>query len=103
EVQQVPELDQKAQVEREGEIVRRYLVDNRLQAEQIGLDGQRVFDAELGIRGVRERRVQPLAVLAHALVQGAYEIRIAPAADAGCRVRCDIGRINRTERRMERQ
>ena len=43
------------------------------------------------------------AVLGDALMQRAHEIVVTPGADAGLLVRRDVGRIDRTERQMERE
>ena len=58
---------------------------------------------ELGVRRIRHRRIEPVAVLGDALPHGAIEIRKTVAADAGLGIGRDVGRVNGAERRAHFQ
>ena len=68
------------------------------QAEQIGLDRQRVGIGHVGVGRIGHRRIKPRAVAADAALHGVEKIPIAVVADAGLLVGRDIGRIERAER-----
>ena len=76
---------------------------HRRQAEQIGLDRQRIGVGHVGIGGVRHRRIKPCAVAADAAMDRVKKILVAVIADAGFLVGRDVGRIQRAERQPDRQ
>ena len=76
---------------------------HRRQAEQIGLDRQRIGVGDVGVGRVRHRRIKPRAVAPHAAMHRVEKILVAVIADAGFLVRRDVGRIERAEGQLERE
>ena len=101
--QRRPEHHRPALVERKGERVFRRRRMHRRQAEQIGLDRQRVGVGHIGVGRVRHRRIEPRAVAADAAMHGIEKILVAVIADAGVLVGRDVGRIHHAERQLERR
>jgi len=64
------------------------LVADRFNSLEIGADRQHIVVAQLGVGGIRHRRIEALAVVASALMQGGKEFAIGPASDT----RLAIGR-----------
>ncbi len=100
EERQVPEFHAPTLVERERQLVLRVGLFHRRQTEQIILDRQHVIAAQFGVRGIRHRRIQ-VALWADALTHRAYELIVAPVADAGFLVSGDVGAVNGAERQLE--
>ena len=98
---QVPEEHAPALVIGESQGVFRHRVADRLQAEQVGLDGLHLVIRHQGIGGIGKCRVVAFAVLADTLVQGTEEISITPVANTGLLVRRNVGRVQRAERQLE--
>ena len=73
------------------------------QREKVGLDGQDILALHLREPGERKHRVEVLAAVADALVQGAVELVVAPVPDARGLIRRDIGRGDGAERGRHRQ
>ena len=99
--QRRPEAHRPALVERKGQRIGRRRRAHRRQAEQIGLDRQRIGVGHVGVGRIRHRRIKPRAVAADAAMHRVEEILIAVIADAGLLVRRDVGRIERAERQLE--
>ncbi len=76
---------------------------HRRETEEIGLDREPIGIGHIGIAGIRHCRIKPFAFVVDTPVQGIQELRIAPVADAGFLVGRDVGRIDRAERKLERQ
>ena len=101
--QQRPKHHRPALIERKRKSVRAIVGMHRRQAEQIGLDRQRVRVRHVGIGRVRHGRIKPRAVAADAALHRVEKILIAVIADAGVLVGRDIGRIDRPERQRNSQ
>ena len=99
--QRRPETHRPALVERERQRIGGRRRMHRRQAEQIGLDRQRIGVGDVGVGGVRHRRIEPRAVAPHAAMHRVEEILIAVIADAGFLVGRDVGRVQRAERQLE--
>ncbi len=84
-------------IERSLELVRRRRLLHRRDGREILADREDILVREIGVRGVRECRVQVLALVVDALVHGPEELRIAPAADAALLVRGDVRGIKSAE------
>ncbi|MNT03104.1 hypothetical protein D3C72_1376240 [compost metagenome] len=69
-------------------------------AHEVGIQRLDLGVAGDHVRGVGHCRIQRLAVMADATPHRALEIRIVVRADAGIRVRGDVGRIQRAHRRL---
>src|SRR5580698_9122876 len=61
EERSIPKSHHPTLIERKGKIVRAIDRVALRQAEQVGLDGEYIVAAQLGVRSVRKRRVQMLA------------------------------------------
>ena len=101
--QHVPERDQRPEVQRKDQVVGGRRRMYRLTRHQVRIRGSDVVVRHLREMDVRKRRVQRLAVTPDAGAQCTGERVARPAADAGFRIRRDVGRIDRAERRRERQ
>src|SRR6185312_13979940 len=75
---------------------------HRLHGVEVRLDRIHVAARHVREPRIRERRIQPLALLIDAFVHRAVEIVLAPRADAGIRIGRDVGRIDDPERRRYR-
>ena len=95
--QHVPKGHQVALIEGECHVVGRRRVFDRLEAEQIGLDGERVVARHQGVGGIRKGRIEMLSPLANTVVQYPDEFVIAPRADARVLVWGNVGRIDRAD------
>ena len=71
------------------------------QALQISVQGVAVGAADLRVAGVRKRRVEQLAVLGAAVVQGAPEVTWAPVPEACVAVGREVAGEHRTEGRVD--
>src|SRR5258706_1164673 len=100
-VKERPRRQEPALIEREPQRALRHSVVHGREAEQIGLDRKSVVVAQMGKAVIGKGRVEVLALVVDALVNGVQEIRIAPVANSGLFVRCDVRRINRPEWEME--
>ena len=78
------------------------LLDRR-NRPQIGVDRVAVLARHLGVGGERHRRIDQPAVGKSPLVHHLVELIGRPCADPGLRIRRDVRRIERAERRMHRQ
>ncbi len=100
EVQRAPAVQQLALVEREAQRVLVVRLAYRCHGLQIGEDCVRVFTRDLGVLGNRHCGVEQGAVRRAAGAHHLEERFLAPCADAVLRIRCDVRRIERTERRI---
>src|SRR6185437_13936431 len=73
------------------------LLPDRSNRVEESLDRMHVRAAYLGEPGIRERRIEVLAVATDAIVHRVVEVLFRPLADAGCRIRRDVGRIDSAE------
>ena len=78
-------------------VVGRRRVFDRLEAEQIGLDGKRIVARHQSVGGIGKGRIETLAVLADPVVQRPDKFVVAPGADARFGVRGEVGRIQRAD------
>ena len=101
--QRRPEVHRPALVERKHQRIGGGGRAHRRQAEQIGLDRQRIRVGHVGIGRKRHRRIKPRAIAARAAMNRVQKILIAVIADAGLLVGRDVGRIQRAERQLERE
>ena len=79
------------------------LLDGGKPLAEVGPERAHVLFVDLGEGGIGHCRVEAMAVPRHALAHGPVESAEGPAADPGLRVRRDVGRPNRPERRLERE
>jgi hypothetical protein len=88
---QIPKRHAPALVERKDEIV--LLIRDALlrQAEQIGLDRERIVAAHGRKRRVREGRIKIVPARRDAAMQRTHEVVVAPIAYAGFAIRRDVG------------
>ena len=103
EIEPVPESHQAADRQREGQAVGRWAIGGRRLGHQIGAHGVDLGAAHAGEIGIGEGRVEVDVLVVAALVHGAVEVRLAPAADAGVAIGGDVGRIDHPEGRVQRQ
>ena len=97
----VPEGHAPALAERESEARRPGRSADRLQAEEVGFDGQRVGARHGRERGERHRGIEAPTVLADPLPHRPHELIVGVAANARRPVRRDVGRIHGSERQLE--
>src|SRR6185312_2502031 len=90
EVPCAPHRQRRAQVVWEAQLRGFRFPPYRGQRVQVGKDRPCVPGRDLGVRGEREGWIQPLAVIALSVVQGAPEIGKRPASDTGLRVRRQV-------------
>src|ERR1700722_10980752 len=100
---QIPESHRPALIEGKRERVGWRYRMHRRKAEEISLDRDGVIAAHPTIGGEGKRRIEIGAVFSDALVQGSYEIVIAPSAYAGLPIGRDVHRIDGSEWQFERQ
>jgi hypothetical protein len=101
--QHVPGGHQRADVQREDEIVARRRRLDRLACHQIGIERLVVVVGDQGEMIIGKSRIEMRAVAIGAFAHGALEGLDAPVADAGLLIRRDVGRIDRAERRGHRE
>src|SRR5665213_157232 len=66
-----------------------------------GLDSAHVRTTYLGKPGIRECRIEVLAVTADSVMHRIIEILLRPIANSGCRIRSDVRGINSPEGRCD--
>ena len=101
EEQRVPGAHQHAIVQRPAQLRRRRSVADRRKRREIGTDRQDVVADQFRERGVREGRIIVRPAWRDPHPQRAEEIVLAPAADPGIVVGCEVWRKHRTERRVD--
>ena len=101
--QKLPTRDHKPLVEWKGKpvLARRRL--HRLPRHQVSVERAVVLIADIGEVIVGECRIEMPALAIDARAHGAAEGRFRPPADPGFRIRRDIGRVDRAERRRHRK
>lgn len=98
--QQIPVDDAPALIEREGDLVLRRSLRNRLLREQKSFDRQYVGNRHFREIIIGEGRVKVMSVTADAAVHRGKEIGVAPAADTYIRIGGDVGGVDRAERHL---
>src|ERR1700730_7859133 len=76
---------------------------DRRQAEEIGLDCNRIPAAHRGKGRVWKSRIEVISVFGYASMQRANEIIVAPVSNSGFAIRRDVRRIDGPEGKLERQ
>ena len=79
------------------------LLDRLDAVHEVGVQGLDVIRRDLGVGGVRHRRVQRMAVPGHAMAHGAVEVLQRVVADARVLVGRDVGGIDGAQRRLDAQ
>ena len=100
-VDQVPADHHRADIVRERHPVRRRRRMHRGQAEQVGLDGERILARHQRVGVVWHRRIEMLAAAGNARVQHPHELVVGVVADAGLPVGRDVGRVQHAHRQRE--
>ncbi len=103
EVERVPEHHRLADVERERQLVRIHRVADRFNGLEISADRQHIVVAQLGIGGIRHRRIEALTVVASALMQGGKELFVGPTSDTRLAIGRDVCSDDLSEGSFQRQ
>ena len=103
EIERFPQCDRWSQTRGELEPIRRNLGAHRLARHDKGVNRRDVLVADAREVIVRKGGIQVLPSPVDTLAHGAQEIGFGPAADPRIQVRCDVGGVDRAERRRQRQ